>query len=49
MKTATEHARALRYKLRMMGIPCDEPTYVYGDNIPNLNLNTYIMRILPRK
>lgn len=32
MKTATEYSRALRYKLRMMGIPCDEPTYVYGDN-----------------
>jgi hypothetical protein len=32
MKTATEYARALRYKLRMMGIQCDEQTYVYGDN-----------------
>jgi hypothetical protein len=32
MKQATEYSRGLRYKLRMMGIPCDEPTYVYGDN-----------------
>jgi hypothetical protein len=32
LKQATEYARGLRYKLRMMGIPCDEPTYVYGDN-----------------
>ena len=22
----------LRFKLQMMGIPCDEPTYIYGDN-----------------
>eukprot|EP00980_Cylindrotheca_fusiformis_P025547 scaffold14026_cov110-Cylindrotheca_fusiformis.AAC.1 len=32
MKQATEYVRGLRYKLRMMGIPCAEPTYVYGDN-----------------
>ena len=32
MKQCTEYVRGLRYKLRMMGIPCDEPTYVYGDN-----------------
>ncbi|KAL7548388.1 hypothetical protein ACHAWF_011678, partial [Thalassiosira exigua] len=25
MKQATEYARGLRYKLRMMGIPCNEP------------------------
>ena len=22
----------LRYKLRMFGIPCEEPTFIYGDN-----------------
>jgi hypothetical protein len=32
MKQCTEYVRGLRYKLRMLGIPCDEPTYVYGDN-----------------
>ena len=32
MKQAVEYVRGLRYKLRMMGIPCDEPTFVYGDN-----------------
>ena len=32
MKQATEYVRGLRYKLRMMGIPCEGPTYVYGDN-----------------
>ena len=32
MKQATEYVRGLRYKLRMMGIPVEEPTLVYGDN-----------------
>lgn len=32
MKQCTEYIRGLRYKLRMMGIPCDDPTFVYGDN-----------------
>ena len=32
MKQCTEYIRGLRYKLRMMGIPCDLPTFVYGDN-----------------
>ncbi len=33
MKVGVEHARSLRYKLRMMGIPLDGPTYVFGDNM----------------
>ncbi len=32
MKQATEYIRGLRYKLRMMVITVDEPTYVSGDN-----------------
>jgi hypothetical protein len=32
LKTATEMLRGLRYKLRMMGIPIDGPTYIYCDN-----------------
>ena len=32
MKTACEYIRGLCYKLRMMGIPCDFPAFVYGDN-----------------
>jgi hypothetical protein len=32
MKQCTEYVRGLRYKLRMMGIPCEDPTYIYGDN-----------------
>ena len=32
MKQAVEYVRGLRYKLRMLGIPCEEPSFVYGDN-----------------
>ena len=32
MKHGTEYVRGLRYKLRMMGIPVDLPTFVYADN-----------------
>jgi hypothetical protein len=32
MKHATEYVRGLRYKLRSMGIPVDDCTYIFGDN-----------------
>ena len=32
MKQASDYVRGLRYKLRMMGIPVEEPTYIFGDN-----------------
>ena len=32
MKQCTEYIRGLKYKLRMMGIPCEGPAYIYGDN-----------------
>ena len=32
MKQCTEYIRGLRYKLRMMGIPCEGPVFVYGNN-----------------
>ena len=32
MKECCEYVRSLRYKLRMMGIPCDYPAYILGDN-----------------
>lgn len=33
MKNGIETLRGLRYKLRMMGIEIDGPSYVYGDNM----------------
>ena len=32
MKQCCEQVRGLRYKLQMMGIPCEGPAYIYGDN-----------------
>ena len=32
MKQAVEYLCGLRYKLRMFGIPVDEPVFIYGDN-----------------
>ena len=32
MKTGIENLRGVRYKLRMMGVPIEGPTYIYGDN-----------------
>ena len=32
MKQCCEYIRGLRYKLRMMGIPCEGPMCIYGDN-----------------
>ena len=32
MKQCCEYLRGLRYKLRMMGIPCEGPAYIEGDN-----------------
>ena len=32
MKQCSEYIRGLRYKLIMMGIPCSQPSLIYGDN-----------------
>ena len=41
MKQCCEYVRGLRYRLRMMGIPCEGPTYIHGDN-QSLLANTSI-------
>ena len=33
IKQGVKELRDIRYKLRMMGIGIDGPTYVYGDNM----------------
>jgi hypothetical protein len=37
MKTVAKVNKGIRYKLRMMGIPIDGPSYVYGDNMSALH------------
>ena len=32
MKQCCEYLRGLRYKLHTMGIPCDQPSHIYGEN-----------------
>ena len=32
MKQCCEYLRGLRYKLRMLGIPCEGPAYIFEDN-----------------
>ena len=32
MKQVTEYVRGLQYKLIIMGIPVDEPAFIFGDN-----------------
>ena len=37
MKTGVEALRGIRYKLRMMGIPIDGATHIYGDSMSVIN------------
>jgi hypothetical protein len=32
MKQCCEYVRGLRFKIRAMGIPCEDPTFIFGDN-----------------
>ena len=53
MKQCCEYVCGLRYKLRMMGISCDDPTFIYGDNqlvlanttVPDLTLKKKLQSI----
>ena len=49
MKMATEYVRGLRYKLRMMGIACLDPAFVYADNQSVLANTTMPMSMLKKK
>ncbi len=49
MKQATEYARGLRYKLQMMGMTVDEPTFVFGDNQSVLANTTAPVSTLKKK
>jgi hypothetical protein len=49
LKTAMEANRALRYKLRMMGVPIDGPTYMYCDNMSVVHNTTAPESMLKKK
>ncbi len=40
IKSCCEYILGLRYKLRMMGIPVEHPTYIFGDNQQSVLSNT---------
>ena len=41
MKQSVEYVLGLQYKLQMIGIPCEDPTFFYGDN-KSVLANTYM-------
>ena len=36
MKQAMEGSQGFRYKLRMMGVPIEGPTHMYGDDVSTI-------------
>ena len=48
MRQCAEYIRGLRYKIRMMGIPLNDPSFVYGDN-KSMIYNTSIPESVLRK
>ena len=47
MKECCECVRSLRHKLRVMGIPCDFPAYILGDNksvLVNYSVPTSVLK-----
>ena len=49
MKHGVETLRGIRYKLRMMGVPLDGPSYVYGDNMSVINNTQKPESVLKKK
>ena len=49
LKNCCEYIRGLRYKLRMMGIPVELPTYIFGDNQSVLTNSTIPHSSLKKK
>ena len=46
---ATEEAIGIRFLLRSLGVPVDEPTILYGDNIGILQASTFPDNTLKKK
>jgi hypothetical protein len=49
MRLATERIKALRYKLRMFGIPIEGPTNILGDNESVVNSTLKVEARLNKK
>jgi hypothetical protein len=49
MKNVIETCRGLRYKLRVMGVTLDGPTFVYGDNMSGVHKTQWHESVLLQK
>ena len=49
MKHGVDTMRGIRYKLRMMGVPVEEPTYIFGDNMSVINNTSRPESVLKKK
>ncbi len=49
MKHEIEKLRGLHYKLRMLGIPLTGPSFIYGDNKPQITNSTKPESTLKKK
>ena len=49
MKQCVEALRGIIFKLRMMGVNIDGPTYVYGDNMPVIHNTSKPESVLKKK
>ena len=49
MKQGVEALRGIRFKLQMMGVKIDGPTYVYGDNMSVINNTSKPESVLKKK
>ena len=49
MKHGVETLRGIRYKLCMMGVPLDGPSYIYGDNMSVINNTQKPESVLKKK
>ena len=49
IQQGVETLRGLRYKLRMTGAPCTNPSYIYGDNISVIHSTQRLKSTLKKK
>jgi hypothetical protein len=49
MKSGIETTRGLRYKLRMMGVAIDGPTYIYGNTMSVVHNTQRLGSVLKKK
>ena len=49
MKQAPEYVKGFHYKLRMIGIPVEDPTFIFGNNHSVLANTTIFESVMKKK